>query len=253
MESVELLDLTLLGSSMRIFQESMTDITCDSYVLHMEHILEKLEKLEFGVSLSSYSIEKFKQIINLAKKESVKSRALSEIEGVDIKDLKQSYRDWHAVITAEARSKKAYIVSGKRMDIKKLLTDVSSIFATSCYQKLPAIAQYDFAEAGKSIAFSMPTAAAFHILRGTESVLRAYYIRHVKTRRMKEDQRMWGPILLALKTKKKVSKNLLEDLQIIKNSYRNPTQHPEMIYDLDMAQDLFGRCIDVVNQMAKDL
>lgn len=48
-------------------------------------------------------------------------------------------------------------------------------------------------------------------------------------------------------------KELLDNLDNIRVSFRNPTQHPEKRYDIDEAQDLFNLCIEVVNRMAKDL
>ena len=49
------------------------------------------------------------------------------------------------------------------------------------------------------------------------------------------------------------SDELLENLDLIRRSFRNPTAHPEKSYDIDEAQDLFGLCIDVVNRMAREL
>jgi hypothetical protein len=40
---------------------------------------------------------------------------------------------------------------------------------------------------------------------------------------------------------------------MIRTNYRNPTQHPEAIYTIDTAQDLFGVCIDVLGKMASEL
>ncbi len=46
-------------------------------------------------------------------------------------------------------------------------------------------------------------------------------------------------------------KHLINQLKHIKDSFRNPTQHPEKLYSVDEAQDLFGICIDVINKMAE--
>ena len=89
--------------------------------------------------------------------------------------LNEIMRQLRYTLEAELKGFEAYIVTPKRFDIEKLLKDTPSLLAPGVYSKLPEIAQFDLAEAGKCIAFGRPTAAAFHILRGTESVLVSFY------------------------------------------------------------------------------
>jgi len=44
-------------------------------------------------------------------------------------------------------------------------------------------------------------------------------------------------------------KTLFDNLDNIRFNFRNPTQHPETIYDIELSQDLFSICIDVINRM----
>src|SRR6185369_15832475 len=83
-------------------------------------------------------------------------------------------------LDAEIQGYFVYMISPKRLDVTKLLEDVSALFTPNIYSELPAIAQKDFAAAGKCIAFSQPTAAAFHILRGTEDVVKHFYCTMIK-------------------------------------------------------------------------
>ena len=75
----------------------------------------------------------------------------------------------------EASNLQAYIISEKRLPTEKLLSNISGLFGTSVFFALPELCKYDFTQAGKCIAFELPTSAAFHTLRGTEGVLRSYY------------------------------------------------------------------------------
>jgi hypothetical protein len=86
-------------------------------------------------------------------------------------------------LEAEARGFVAYIVSERRFRSDYLIKTPNSLFASGVYGKLPKLAQLDFAEAGKCLAFERPTAAAFHMLRGTESALRNYYREKVRRKR----------------------------------------------------------------------
>ncbi len=155
-------------------------------------------------------------------------------------------------LDAEIKGFEAYIVTPKRIDVSKLLNDTPSLLAPGVHSKLPEIAQFDLAEAGKCIAFERPTAAAFHILRGTEAVLVAFYEAIVRQKRV---DRMWGPIVSDLKKRKKARpyEVLLNNLDNIRLSFRNPTQHPERIYDIHEVQDLWALCIDAINRMARAL
>jgi hypothetical protein len=117
----------------------------------------------------------------------------------------------------------------RRLEELELLNDVGSLFAPETFKAVPTIVQYDLAEAGKCIAFERPTAAAFHILRGTEGVLRHYYTRMVRHGAISE--RTWGPLVSDLRKRKLTKKyeTLNNHLDNIRVSFRNPTQHPEAI------------------------
>ena len=115
---------------------------------------------------------------------------------------------------------------------------------------MPEIAQEDFNSAGKCIAFEMPTAAAFHLLRGTEAVVGQFYRSVVKINRHKI--LLWGPMIQQMRDRSKPPpKEILDQLDSIRGNFRNPTQHPEKNYDIEEAQSLFGVCIDAVERMAK--
>ena len=142
-----------------------------------------------------------------------------------------------------------YAVTDKRLDVKKLLDAVNELFAPGVYDGLPEISRFDYAEVGKCISFDRPTAAAFHILRATEDVIRLYYKRHI---RPAQKGLTWGQLTTVLRQKKKgkiPDPIILNQLDHIRNAFRNPTQHPDKIYDIQEVQDLFGLCIDIVNRI----
>ena len=148
---------------------------------------------------------------------------------------------------AEAGGNVAFIVTDKRIDVNKLLRNVPALFAPGVADSLPDIAQYDFDQAGRCIAFELPTSAAFHILRATEGVLRHFYCCVVRQKRVEQ---LWGPMLDSLRARRTPPPGpLLDNLDNIRRSFRNPTQHPEKIYDIQEVQDLFSLCADVVNRM----
>ena len=150
---------------------------------------------------------------------------------------------------AESEGIFPFYTTDKRYNLESLIGGISKLFRPGVYDLLPDIAKTDFSEAGYCIAFERPTAAAFHILRGTEDVLRNYYKKFI---RGKKGVKTWGQMTFDLKNKNKgkmPNSVIVNHLINIKDSFRNPTQHPDKIYDIHEVQDLLSLCIDVINRM----
>ena len=156
-------------------------------------------------------------------------------------------------LMAEAKGILLFSLTEKRIDVNKLYSNARNLFPPDIFDKIPEIAKYDFEEGGKCIALSRPTAAAFHLLRGTEAVLKDFYLSIVKRNRLRKP--MWGNMVEQLEGRKrnKPPAPLLDHLKNIKDNYRNPTQHPEKRYDIEEVQDLWSVCVDVINQMIRFL
>lgn len=165
------------------------------------------------------------------------------------KRLNTSMLSLSAAVRAEAQGVYAYVVSGKRIDVEKLLDEPAALFSDGAFGRLPDIARSDFASAGRCIAFELPTAAAFHLLRGTEDLLRSYYVAVIRRNRSKDPT--WGRMIIDLRAKRTnpPPSALLDHLDSIRINFRNPTQHPELIYTVDEAQNLFLVCIDVAERV----
>ena len=157
------------------------------------------------------------------------------------------------VIFPESAIKKIYVLPNRRFNSEYLLNSPQKLLKEGTFDKLHEIAKQDIVSACRCILFGEATAAAFHILRATESVLKSYYLIHKKQNRLVKP--MWGPMLseLKAKTKNRPPDTLLNSLDLIRTAYRNPTQHPEAIYEIDSAQDLFGVCLDVIGKMGREL
>ncbi len=157
------------------------------------------------------------------------------------------------VIFAESSIKRIYVLPNRRFNSEYLLNSPQSLLKAGAFDKLDEIAKQDISSACRCILFGEATAAAFHILRATESVLKSYYFHYKKQHRLAKP--MWGPMVTELKakTKNRPPETLLTSLDLIRSAYRNPTQHPEALYEIDSAQDLFGVCLDAIGKMASEL
>lgn len=248
MQSKSINKYIFFGTSLRYFQ----DIQMGSPIHGNGYILENFERLFSMIKeLNLVVVDRSMPAINLARilgDLSLKEQGyrLTQEDAISISQYANQLR---TVIDAETAGHYAFIVTDKKIDTTKLLQNVGSLFNEGAFDALNSLARYDFMEAGKCIAFERPTAAAFHMLRGTESVLRDFYSNCIKKNRVKD--LLWHPMIESLRKKprNKPPKELLDNLDNIRFNFRNPTQHPEKIYDISEVQDLFWLCVDAVNRM----
>jgi hypothetical protein len=156
-------------------------------------------------------------------------------------------------LDAELMLKKTYSLTPKRIDIDKLIKTPDELLANGVWDLLSEQCKTDFSEACKCIAFNMPTACAFHTMRAVEEMVRQLYVTYVRQNRMSNP--MWGPILEKLKKKKSPKPTLktIEHLDMIRSTYRNPTQHPDKNFSIDEAQDLLYSSIVAINEIVTEI
>lgn len=249
MESRSINEYIFFGTVLRYLQDVQEGWRVHGHGLilyNIDKLFDSLEQFNLPVTKrAAYKIEEYRD--ELATHDS--DYRLSREEANKLREIISDLRN---TLEAEAKGNIAFIVTDKRLDSNKLLKNVRELVAPNIFDSFPDIAQYDLIESGKCIAFERPTAAAFHLLRGTESVLRDYYCSIVKRNRV--NNLLWGPIVEHLRRRRNPPPTaLLDNLDNIRRSFRNPTQHPDKIYDIQEVQDLFGLCIDVINRMGKFL
>ncbi len=246
MEPIRIFKFVWIGTALRYLWSASEGIPIhgEGRILgNMRDVITHLADLNLHVTLRQAHLRLDELIVELAATEETAN--LTTEQATTVSSAARTIRD---TLEAEGGSVVAWLPSEKRYSIAALTGNVRSLMGAGVYDALPAVAKYDFEEAGKCIAFGLPTAGAFHLLRGTEDVLRLFYCGIVKRRRVKP--LMWGNMVTSLRNRAKPpTAILLSDLDSIRTTFRNPTQHPELVYDLDMAQDLFARCIDVVGRM----
>lgn len=213
---------------------------------NLRGFLNRLEKFGFHVTRrAATGLEKYCKEKCTGKSD---GDTLSDEEVDRIRVLATEIR---STFDAEALGLFAHILTDGRFSSDSLLNDPWKLFADTTKDRLPSIARFDIEEAAKCIAFQRPTAAAFHLMRATEATLKEFYCGIVKRER---GTLMWAAMITKLRGRRAPPDGaLLDHLDSIRRNFRNPTQHPEKIYDLSEAQDLFGVCVDVVNRMASKM
>jgi hypothetical protein len=116
---------------------------------------------------------------------------------------------------------------------------------------LPEQMLYDLKQAGRCLAFEVPTACAFHICRGTEALMIAYYERLAK-QKWPLTNRDWGVYITHL-AKHGAPPSITNRLNEIKDLNRNAYIHPDINVPQDEAQILFQLCAGVNFYMAEEM
>ncbi len=160
--------------------------------------------------------------------------------------------EFETVLKNELSIADAYFVSRKAAyDTTTLITNPEQIFPTELMKKVP-LSLVDIREGGKCLAFELSTAAGFHVLRATESVLRAYWDAVSKGKKHPKQKNL-GTYLRIMEKENFGTKKVMAVLTQIKDLHRNPLIHPEETLNLEEAISLFGICQSAISSMLKEI
>lgn len=238
-----------IGLCIRLLRNVNTTTYAEVAWKTLDTLKKNLQSGNFDVSLAAMRSITFGKMEKALRDLGENDKVSEQLVG----DIQSEFTTIENIVFAEALTKRIYVLPNRRFNTDALLNEPSKLLKDGAFGKLEEIARIDFSSSCRCILFGEATAAAFHILRATESVLRSYYCHHRRQNRLAKP--MWGPMVdqLRAKTRNRPPEALLTSLDLIRTAYRNPTQHPEAIYEIDSAQDLFGVCLDVIGKMTEEL
>ena len=179
------------------YLRSIENITIKEALEQIKRLHSLLTAVNFNVSIAGMTS------LNRYAKELEELPQEKDLTQEQLRNFHNLVGNLESIIFAEAHTKKAFFVTDKRYNINFLLYEPWKIFPDGIFSNLPKISQVDFFLGCRCIAFELGTAAAFHILRATEAVLRELYLKKIKKKILDKKQRTWGPMIKALKEKKK--------------------------------------------------
>lgn len=141
--------------------------------------------------------------------------------------LVNAVKAFETVMAAEMQALDTYFVSQKgAYSTYDLIEQAHLAIPEALRPQLPEDAVLDFDKAGRCLAFDLATAAGFHLVRATESVLRKYYFQ-VTGVMPKVKDRNWGAFIKNLKKCVDAAPKIIHMLEELKDDYRNPILHPD--------------------------
>lgn len=111
--------------------------------------------------------------------------------------------------------------------------------------------------AGRCLAFDLPTAAGFHVLRAAECVLDDYY--RLYAGQAYKEQKNWGSYVAELeklhgdKRPHRPSVRVIRNIRQIKDLDRNPIMHPRTVLENVDALLTFHIALSAIGEMAKEI
>ena len=163
--------------------------------------------------------------------------------------VKEAATKFETVLSAEVQTLDTYFVSQKgSYKMSDLIERAEIVFPPSVREKLPQSAISDIKQAGRCLALDSPTASGFHILRAVESVMALYY-KSVLGKMMPTRMRNWGIYIKKLRGSGKADNKVTDFLDHVRENYRNPVQHPEVMLSSDEAEVLFSISLSVIRLM----
>lgn len=173
-----------------------------------------------------------------------------EVERWQLNSIKSKLNQLETVMGLELQRHLTYLVSQIGGYSMPLLTTKAEVnILEDALAVIDEQAKKDFREAGRCLAFEVPTASGFHSMRATENVLRQYY----RELTGKASERIdWGTCVTELK-KAKANPKVMQVLDQIRDLHRNPLMHPQEFLNMKEAISLFDIAKSAIGSLAEEI
>lgn len=172
------------------------------------------------------------------------------IYGDDDGLLLRSVREFETVLEAQAPTEHTYMIEQLRGYSMSILIDgADQNFSSQTMGAVGEDVRKDIKEAGRCLAFELPTAAGIHIMRAFEKVLRRFY--QVSTGKDPGTTDIFK-LINNLRQEPNSDPKILNILDQIRDLHRNPLAH-EVFLDMDEAVDIFDISKSAITAMARKL
>lgn len=230
------------------FKESRVDLfNAETYLDGFLH--RSVYAPHIKTSLAS-GVHLLAMIRNVTSAQSDEDRLITFLDKFYIQSALQQFE---TVLTAELNVSHSYFVIAKRgYDSTVLIDRAEIVFAPDLTSKAPEALE-DVRQAGKCIAFELPTAAGFHLMRALEMIIRLYYDSVMPQGSKRPDRMNMGDYISKMEQAKIGDCKVLGVLKQVKDLHRNELMHPEVSLDMDEALGLLGIVQSAITAMLRVL
>ncbi|WP_316163876.1 hypothetical protein [Bradyrhizobium sp. SZCCHNRI20481] len=195
-------------------------------------------------------------------RQKLKSNAFEqEFQSWSFYSTRSKMDEFRHVLAAECRKSETYFIDKKvGFDISTLLHTAEENLHAEALAVLPSGVRDEVRSAGRCLALECYTACGFHILRGLEVVMAAYY-KQISSK--DKAFRSWHDYVEALTDLEQADENGIKPrfpspkvaamLDRMRQLDRNPLMHPSDTLDEMAADTLFKLSIVTMTELAKDM
>jgi hypothetical protein len=189
------------------------------------------------------------QLVSIIEMYAGNSEAQLDEHKIDL--LSFAIRSFDASFSLELGRAPIFAVAPRGVfDMRRLIANASSVF-DGYLDRLPARAVEEVEVAGRCLAFSLWTAAGFHIARATEAVVKRQ-MEVFGCPPIKKSQRNLGNYIHAL-TAKGAHPRVIQHLTRFKELHRNPLMHPDVTLAAPEGLSLWATCVSLIQAMVADM
>ena len=146
----------------------------------------------------------------------------------DIAAIANAMKEFEAVLEGEYRIKTVFAVSKKALySLEQLVFRGDEMVTESVHNLMPGM-KNDLKDAGRCIAFEVPTAAAFHLFRAAEAGVKSYILAVRGTPVTDKEKNLGLGGYKNILEEHGVDQRVLAALDQLIKLHRNPTIHPDV-------------------------
>lgn len=201
-----------------------------------------------GLELCHQQVSHLKKLVDAAmpQQQDPQDRTLKPWE---VQPIRQALDALETALSIQFVQVVTYRVTPKGThDVAKLIETPQETFGRY-WRGMTPIAQGDWASGARCLAFELPTACGFHVVRAMEAVVVDYLKRLNKTPQGR-DLGHYVELMREIGTPGEA----VDIVEQIRKHHRNPLMHPEDVLDVPMAMSLYDLCraaiISIVSKMA---
>jgi hypothetical protein len=165
-------------------------------------------------------------------------------------------QQFQTVLIADLRISTSFTVTESGIfDVNQLVNCARNVLSGDAAKIVGEEVLREIDDAGKCLAFNLPTACGFHAMRAVERVIKQYLGEFLSSDEIKKLNN-WGQYLAALEKRAdgdeepKPSTEAIALLRQIKEIYRNPVIHPERTLSPEEAATLFHSTVAAISRVA---
>ena len=182
------------------------------------------------------------------------------VDAYEMSLVRSLVEKFEQALAAELNRAPTYL-AGKRgiYSTYDLAENAQMIFSDALRGIIPTASQKEFNTAGRALVFGMGMAAAIHMLRAIEIMLKLYYETYAGAPAAKGERNyaMYVKKLTAMSEDEEKTDRpdtrVIQMLAQIKSHYRNPLITPEAVTSVDEATQLFGMASALISMMAEQV